>query len=389
MNTMRENLRSRGARLGPGAGSFFAWWRQSLASGLPARWQALLGLSPERLLLRAQDSQLQLDWQHAGSRQALARLPLEAADLDAVLVRRAAELPRWLLLPAGSALRRAMVLPAAASERLRDVAGFEIDRQTPFARDDVRFDARLLQRRADGQIDVELVVVPRERFDAALASLGALAGTLSGVDVADADAQPLGVNLLPLAERSVRTGSQRRWQWLLAAIALLATVAAMWQLLDNRRAAAETLEASIQATAPEARRAAAQQQQLVGLVEGMAALDKARADLPTSVEVLAEVTRRLPDNTWLEKLAIESVDNGGRRGARLTLIGLSPEASGLVARLEGAPLWRSPALSGALQPDASTRMDRFTLTAELVAPPASTTPPSPPPQGAADGVGRD
>jgi general secretion pathway protein L len=70
-----------------------------------------------------------------------------------------------------------------------------------------------------------------------------------------------------------------------------------------------------------------------------------------------ELSRRLPDGTYLEKLAIE--DN------RLTLIGLSNEAPALIGRLQDSKLWRSPALAGALQTDPSTRKDRFTLTAEI------------------------
>jgi general secretion pathway protein L len=86
------------------------------------------------------------------------------------------------------------------------------------------------------------------------------------------------------------------------------------------------------------------------------------------VEVLDELTRRLPNHTHLEKVSME--------GDRLLLIGLSPEASALVARMEGSTLWRAPALSGALQPDPRTRLDRFSLTAELIGSPAPTTPAS-------------
>ena len=93
------------------------------------------------------------------------------------------------------------------------------------------------------------------------------------------------------------------------------------------------------------------------------------------------VSRRLPDNTYLEKLAIE--------GDRLLLIGLSPEASALVAKLEGSKLWKSPALSGALQPDPRTRRDRFSLTAELIGAVPPTTPAAgAPAMGAADGAGK-
>ena len=59
-----------------------------------------------------------------------------------------------------------------------------------------------------------------------------------------------------------------------------------------------------------------------------------------------ELSRRLPDNTYLEKLSIE--------GDQLLLIGLSSEASALVGKLEGSKLWHSPALTGALQPDPRT-----------------------------------
>jgi general secretion pathway protein L len=124
----------------------------------------------------------------------------------------------------------------------------------------------------------------------------------------------------------------------------------------------------------------------VDVVEGTAFLERTRASLPTAVEVMEEVSRRLPDNTYLEKLSIE--------GHQLLLIGLSPEASSLVAKMEGSKLWKSPALSGALQPDPRSRRDRFSLTAELVgsAPAApSTVGPSPSGSslsGAADGAGK-
>ena len=86
-----------------------------------------------------------------------------------------------------------------------------------------------------------------------------------------------------------------------------------------------------------------------------------------AVAVIDELTRRLPDTTYLEKLSIED--------DRLTLIGLSREAPALIGRLQGSRLWSSPALTGALQPDPASGRDRFTLTAELVgATPARTEP---------------
>ncbi|KPN21500.1 hypothetical protein AO715_16045 [Xanthomonas sp. Mitacek01] len=282
---------------------------------------------------------------------------------------RTIDLQRWLLLPARTGLRRRMTLPEAAGDRLHDVLGFEIDRQTPFAAADVRYDHRVLGRRGDGQIDVELVVVPRAVIDAQLAALGPLAPTLAGIDL-EGEAGPLGVNLIDDARRRRREDPQRRVQILIAGIAVLLTAFGLWQMRENRSAAADALEARVASEATRARAASAQRQQLSDLREGMAFLQTQRAARPLTVAVLDELARRLPDSTSLEKAAIE--------GDRVLLIGLSTEASALVGQLSGSSLWKAPALAGALQNDPRSRADRFTLTAELVPPPAAATTPQEP-----------
>lgn len=347
---------------------FRSWWGASLAAWLPVRVRELFGLASRRLLLVGRGADVALQLQDSEGVRELASLPRAALDtgaadpLAALLAPRTVELPRWLLLPAAVGLRRRMTLPEAAADRLHDVLGFEIDRQTPFAAADVRYDHRLLGRRGDGQIDVELVVVPRAAIDAQLLALGPVAPTLAGIDLAS-DTGPLGVNLIDDARRRRRGDPQARVQWLIAGIAVLLTAFGLWQMRENRAAAADALEARVASEAVRARAASAQRQQLTELREGMAFLQAQRAARPMTVAVLDELARRLPDSTSLEKAAIE--------GDRVLLIGLSTEASALVGQLSGSALWRAPALAGALQNDPRTRSDRFTLTAELVAPPAA------------------
>lgn len=384
------------ARLRPGAGGAIKWWTTSLAAWLPLRWRQALGIDRGRLLLQVDGEALQLrvqqgdevrDLGHApgllilpghpdSEASALDSITLDAAQLRAgaagdpllrLLAPGAADLPRWLLLPAATSLRRRLPLPAAARERLRDVVGFEIERQTPFTADAVAFDARVLGRHgADGPLDVELVVVPDTVIAPLRAALGPIAGTLAGIDVAGADGAPLGVNLLPPALRRGRIDTWRVWNLVLLAVALIATAALLMQWLDNRRAAADEVRERIAQKAAAGRRAAAERQQLVHLIEGQAFLDAARASQPTAIEILDELSNRLPDSTYLEKVAIE--------GERLMLIGLSREAATLPERLKDATLWRNPALAGALQPDPTSGRDRFTLTADLAPPPAPTRP---------------
>jgi general secretion pathway protein L len=304
---------------------------------------------------------------------ALAVFENEGDPLQGVLAAAIADLPRWLLLPAATGLRRRLSLPAAAAERLRDVVSFEIDRQTPFGADAVAFDARVLGRRAgDNQLDVELVVVPRSALQPHLDALGPLATQLAGIDLADAGGAPLRINLLAPERRRQRSDPARLWHAGLVVVAVLAIGLALWQVLANRRAAADAFEQSVDARAVDARRASMLRQRLLDAVAGQTYLDQARAGRPSAIEIIDELSRRLPDHTYLEKLAIEN--------DRILLIGLSSDASSLVQRLEGSKLWRAAALAGAVQPDPRSRRDRFTLTADLVI----TAPAAPPAQETAD-----
>lgn len=359
-------------------------------SWLPRRWRLAMGLDRGRLLLQPHgvgaDAEVQLrlqdgdgvrdigsipqlleshwhdaslqDVDHEAGHEAGRAAESEVDALEGLLSPSLAELPRWLVLPAASGLRRQLVLPMAAADRLRDVVAFEIDRQTPFTADAVAFDARVLERRdSDGQIVVELVVVPADTLAMQQHALGALAGNLAGIDIASADGSPLDVNLLPPAQRRQQVDPWRLWNWLLALIAIVVIVAMLWQVLDNRNRAEQVLQAQANREAIQARKVSLQRQQLVDLVQGRIYLDQRRNSRPTSIEVLDALARRLPDNTYLEKLALED--------DRMLLIGLSSEAAALVAKLEGAKAWRSPALTGALQPDPRTGRDRFTLTGDI------------------------
>lgn len=360
---IRQRLGRAGGRLRPGFAGFWSWWTHALASWLPLRVRELFGLARERLLLQADGDSLRLTLDRGEASREIGQVPWspeEGASDDALaslLAQRIAELPRWLVLPAAAGLRRSLVLPAAAADRLREVLAFEIDRQTPFTAADVHYDARVTGRRADGQIEVEFVVVPDRAMAVALARLGPLAQTLTGVDMAGVDGRGVGINLLAGTQRHRRVDPWLAWNLALGAVALIAVAAGLWQLLANRETAADGFEREVAQRANQARGVATSKQQLVDLVEGMAFLQTTRAGRPTTVEVIDELSKRLPDSTYLEKLSIED--------ERILLIGLSSEASSLVQRLEGSPLWRAPALTGALQPDPRSGRDRFTLTAEL------------------------
>lgn len=354
-----------------------AWLRDArvaVLSLLPERWRSLVEGDEQRLCLRRHGDEVELVAAATRGDTVLGRLPLD----DATVLESARErldessTPRWLLLPVGQVLRRRLQLPVAAEARLREVLAFELDRQTPFSAEQVSYQGRVLSRDAGGQqLHVELLVLPRARLDAELLALGPLAHGLAGVDVEETDGRRLGLNLLPDAHRDNRMDPVARLNAVLAGVAVVGLLATLLLTLHNRSEKLTEFRAQVEAANQEARQARAVRNQLQTSVQAANFLATTRADRPTMVEALDELTRRIPDDTSLDKLAISGPD--------VVMVGQSRDAAALVALLQASPLVSEPALSGPVQADARTGRDRFTLALKVVQPA--------PPQEAADAPG--
>jgi general secretion pathway protein L len=238
-----------------------------------------------------------------------------------------------------------------------------MDRQTPFRVADVHYDVREDAPTADGRVTVELVAAPRSRIDPLLQRLATLGVAVDAVDVAEG-AGRLGVNLLPPEQRPRHAHPRRRLNRVLAVAALALLLLVMGQWLGNRRAALDSMQAQVQALRGEAQQVAALRQRLADSVGAAGFLARRRAQSPSLVDVLDDVTRRLPDGTWLERL---TVDGDGRIG----LQGQSPQATSLLERMKGSPLIGEPSFQGVIQTDPRTGKERFYMVAQLHAPAAS------------------
>lgn len=360
MTAMQDGFRQVAGQLAPRAGHFLRWWRASLLAWLPARWQWALGWAPARLLLQVESDRLRLIREVDLLRTDVAQLPwpCDVAALAQVLEPRLHRLPRFWLLPTDQVLRRTLRLPTAAADRLQDVMAFEIDRQTPFNASQVTFDVRALGAVSAEQLEAELVVLPLARLDHWRQAAGTWADAVSGIDVVDSAGTPLRVNLLPAAQRQRTRNPQRRMELLLACGAVVMLMLAGSQLLDNRERAADALRGDVERSARSARGVADERAQLQALVDGALFLDAQRAQRPPMLAVWNELSRLLPDGTYLEKIGVE--------GDQLQLIGLSREANQLVPLLQPSPLWQRVNLTGVLQADGTAAgRDRFTMTAVL------------------------
>ena len=360
---------------------FLSWWGRELVVLVPPRVRDWFADRREVLLARLEGTDLVLAQVGAAEGVAIALAPDPAAARAAVAqaLDRGEEAPAVIFgLPPARVLRRQLTLPAAAEENLRQVLGFELDRQTPFKADQVYYDARVAQRDpASKQIVVDLALAPRAAVDAGLAQLEAAGVPLDGLD-AVVDGRPAGFNLLPANRRA-----SRRKLWLQIALALGATAIAllvlvMAQSVSNREVALERLREETQARQTEARSVAELRRLLKDAIDGANFLAERKRARPTNIDVLLDTTQRLPNDTWLQRFSVN--------GEQVQLQGQSKEAAGLITVLQQSPYLEGPALQGAITPDARTGKEQFLIAAKLRQPTKPGDKPAKPPREKGDAV---
>lgn len=344
------------------AAAYLRWWLGELKALLPESWQQKLRHAMRRVTVQISGESILLGVEE---NQSIEPLESFSTSQDASLQRQQTlellgarelfEVPRILLLDNSEVLRKEVRLPEAAESNLRQVLGFEMDRQTPFRADDVYFDWRILGHDKEaGQVRVDLIVAPRVAIDAICQNLSARGLSVSGVDVID-EGESLGVNLLP-PERRVRIVNRkvRLNQGLAAAtVVLLAVVMAL--SLSLRAHQVSELEAAIESVREEALRVQRIRDQINDTSEAAGFLAQRRMASPVAVDILADVTRTLPDDTYLDRLVI------GQAGVQMQ--GKSQNAQQLIEQVNESPLMEAASFRGSTRLDARTGLEIFEINA--------------------------
>ncbi len=348
------------------AGQFFHWWVAELKAMLPESLRERMQHAQRRVVARLEEGELELYWQEG---EALQQLEVFALDQDLRVQRHQIrdllagreldESPCELVLPEDLVLRKEVTLPLAAEANLRQALAFEMDRHTPFRAQDVHFDYRVIQRDKErSQLRLELVAAPTGPVDEQVAALAARGLPPSGADVA-LDGKPAGLNLLPLERRHRVSNRRTRMNLLLGAVTLLLLALVMAQSLWLREAQIEDVNAAIEDVRVEALRVSNIRTQIEDASEAAGFMFLRRAETPSTVAVLAEVTRILPDDTYLDRLRVWD--------GNVQMQGKSDNAQQLIELVNLSPLFEGAGFRGSTRLDGRTQKEVFDLSADVTA----------------------
>jgi len=346
-------------------GAFLIWWRDELLSFVPARVRALFRDKTNLHFAALRDNRIAVyratddGFDHLFDIAADASTP--APQLTDQLGANGATV--FLILPNDQLLRHRMTLPAAAEEDLREAARYEMERRTPFTASDAYYAVAVRERdTAVGQIEAVLYVAPRPLIDNAIASLKSAGLHPVQAGVADENDRPdPDINFLPA------DGIQRRLApgailasflgmitlALAAAVFIAPVVQKKSQIADVAKDISDLRKKALEAS--ELRRE-------IGQLTGVrGALDRERSKKPAVTAVLNELTKRLPDNTWLNQLRLN--------GDEISIFGFTETAPRLIEMIEGSPAFTEATFPTPVRPDPKSGKERFHIKFRIIGAP--------------------
>jgi general secretion pathway protein L len=342
---------------------FWGWWSAEIIELLPQRAQAAIALRRQKLFLDIDGEMVRLRLGSWVEKRDVTEIPLDAGD-DTV-----GKLPRdaqqtILLMPADKVLARSLTLPLATEENLREVLAFEMDQHTPFMAADVYYDYLVTGRDPSRQeLSVDLVYSPKKEVDAVLAALDRRGLDPDIVTARSRDGNNLhSINLLPQDRCRDRRLNVHRLNLALAAFcAVLLDTTINLPIIQKNRALAE-LETEIQAAATAARESNQVRRDLENMAEASRFLTDKKHSSMLAVQVIDEISRILPDHTWVARLNLSETE--------LQLQGQSGESASLIAIVEASPLFENARFRSPVVQIPGTDADRFHLSADVVSEPA-------------------
>ena len=349
--------------------AFWRWWSGELRQLAPERL-AMFGVGERAPMLVVHDDEaIVIDSRPATAVHRAALVGLDAAQrriaVRTLLERNGESRGRArIALGPEDALVRRVTMPAATEENLRQVLGFEMDRLTPFRADEVYFDYRILSREAAaGQLAVQLAVARRDLVDTRVREMRDLGVSVQGVAIRE-DASHAGApfDLLPSEQRGERGSSRERLvnRVAIGVVIALFFVALVYPVYRKRETFIE-LNPLVNQARQEAEATDAIARDVERQVTDYNFLLTRKYGSPPALAFVEEITKLLPDNTWVQQLDVKTAG----KTREVTISGETASASKLIEILEGSTLLQNAAFRGTVNRGSQAGTERFLINAEV------------------------
>ena len=315
---------------------FFTWWISELVGMLPVAKSAAGKKSQRGLTIQLEQKTCHLQWE-SGHR--IANLAKKFSSDTAVdKYSNAIEQDKKLSvdicniqLSNKQILRRSISLPLSTEENLENVISYEMDRYTPFKKEDVYFDVKVQDRDVKEQkITVLLSVIKKTVLDEVMQFASASNMSIQNVFAINESEQNQHESFSFLKQHQHSNTQHRPSGFnkyllvttiLLALLALILPVAKNYWLAEQYSSQLRAMEGDIK----QARQLQSRYKELKQDVEFLANQGK---DSVKVLDLLNELTRVVPDHTTLSRFSLEE--------SNVRIKGLSASASNLISIIDSS-----------------------------------------------------
>ncbi|MCB1858873.1 MAG: PilN domain-containing protein [Gammaproteobacteria bacterium] len=355
-----------GPDLGTRVQAFFRWWSGELWDMVPDFFKQPAYPDGELLLVSFEgDGAVFLEYE-SGQWQELARILANSSPVEvrsklpaSVFVKKI----RIARLPTNKILHTHLTFPLSAEPELEKILGYQLDTISPYPPDQI-YHAHRIQDRDGGRgtLDVEVFLAPKELVDNIVDRMREWDLAPASVDCLGAR-EPFdpGINLLP-GNGSLTGGGRRlsRFNMLLLLVNLLLLAALALTHLMDKADAEQELTTLVQTAREEAESANVLREQVTKLQEQNSFLEDMKKSRVPALQVIDELTKILPDDTWLEG-ALYSANE-------ISLSGVSSKSSNLISKIERSPLFEEAAFQSSVVQDFRSGGERFQIRARITVP---------------------
>ncbi|MCE5263982.1 MAG: PilN domain-containing protein [Deltaproteobacteria bacterium] len=280
----------------------------------------------------------------------------------------AAGAPATLVVPRAWTIVKTAEFPSTVRENLSDVVSYELDRITPLLPEKAFYDYRILSEE-ENRIRIVLAAMKAETLQPYMDALEgkgiALRQVLPAPDPGS-DGSPVSqaardtaageMNLLckgvhkapgtPMALTIVLAS-------LLAALGLCWLMSPLW-IAEQR---IEIIDREIAARKDEVKKVEASRKELGGLETEIAAIAAFKTSRPVMLDLLKEMTRVLPTNTWLSRIRFTE--------STVEIEGYAASATEILPKLEASAYFKKVEFASPTARDIRLNADRFSIKMEI------------------------
>ncbi|MBF0384010.1 MAG: PilN domain-containing protein [Magnetococcales bacterium] len=344
---------------------FLSWWVGELNSLIPESARSFFKRKSSSLLVDVLDNEIRIGRFRGETYDTLEQFNL--SDINNPKANNTVD-PKKLLgahkhgsghvtfrLPRSRAMVRTLTgRPQAMESNLDEALFFELERLTPFLPEEIWYDFHVCGRDQEaGTIDIQIAMIPKTTTDELLSLANSWGLDVERLDLVDETFSSFNVNFLKRTQRILPSKLEPINRILRLVAFGLFLLVVIFPLLNQFKTITHLSEIKGLEMA-QANEAITIQNQIDAIIAENHFLAEAKKFRPPFVVILEELTRILPDDTWLVRMQLN--------GSEVKITGYSRAASKLIEVINNSHIFQDVKPASSFVRDAKLDRERFKMT---------------------------